>query len=360
MKHKARIRAVVITLAVLAICSTWIAWLIHDHSRKSQLNVALAAALQKADIKRARSLVEQGADPNIHEDLPSPQPHGLLAQLREIFLPLRRTNGTGKTALILAAGCEDLDFVNLLLSRGADVNAESDGSDNINTALQAAAYATYLDWHGEWGGYNPELQNKARTLPVYEVLKTLLDHGANIDAKDREQRTPLAEIAALGSLKCEKLLIERGAKTTVKDMYGATPLYRAVLYDRLELARALLDRGASVNDIGNHQHFSYLTAAANNGSIPMVRLLLEQGADINAKDNAHRYRNALIAAVQSKSPAPLVRFLLDHGAKVNVPVGDEQRSAMDYALMSGDKATIALLRKAGARTVKYPESWYRR
>jgi ankyrin repeat protein len=141
-------------------------------------------------------------------------------------------------------------------------------------------------------------------------------------------------------------------------MYGATPLYRAVLYDRLEFARALLDRGASVNDIGNHQHFSYLTAAANNGSIRMVRLLLERGADINAKDNAHRYRNALIAAVQSKSPAPLVRFLLDHGAKVNVPVGDGQRSAMDYALTVGDKATIALLRKAGARIAKYPESWY--
>jgi hypothetical protein len=209
MKHKSLILKALIVLTVLMGCFAWAGWLVHEHSRTAQLNVALAAALQKVDIRLARTLVEEGADPNIHEYLPPPKPQGLFAQLKEIFLPLRKDKGTGKTALILAAGCEDIDFVNLLLSRGADANAESDGSDNINTALQAAACATYVDWHGEWGGYNPEMLSKARTLPVYEVLKTLLDHGANMNAKDREQRTPLAEIAALGSLKCEKLLIER-------------------------------------------------------------------------------------------------------------------------------------------------------
>ncbi len=66
-----------------------------------------------------------------------------------------------------------------------------------------------------------------------------------------------------------------------------TPLHEAAAMGHLEVARLLLERGADVNAKNKHG-FTPLHFAAGIGHTDVAKLLLEHGADVNAKDEHGR------------------------------------------------------------------------
>ena len=61
-----------------------------------------------------------------------------------------------------------------------------------------------------------------------EIIKEMIDHGADIDAKDQGQMTPLHWAAWQGKLDAVKFLIEKGATLNAVSKYKQTPLDRAI------------------------------------------------------------------------------------------------------------------------------------
>ena len=58
-----------------------------------------------------------------------------------------------------------------------------------------------------------------------KVIKLLIDHGADMDAKGaKREDTPLHWASMAGRIEVAKLLLENGANITIKDKYGRTPL----------------------------------------------------------------------------------------------------------------------------------------
>ena len=77
------------------------------------------------------------------------------------------------------------------------------------------------------------------------LTRSLLDKGANVNAKGLYDQTPLFFAADRGHLEVARLLIDRGAKIEAKDsFYGMTPLTRAAMKQRKDLVLLLLDKGA--------------------------------------------------------------------------------------------------------------------
>ena len=104
-----------------------------------------------------------------------------------------------------------------------------------------------------------------------EQVKSLLDGGTDVNVKSRYGATGLTFAADRGHLEIAKLLIERGADLNVKDtFYGSTPLDMAVYNDRPEVVKLLLSKGAQGTA-------SALQASVFNKSVPMVKLILENG-----------------------------------------------------------------------------------
>ena len=121
------------------------------------------------------------------------------------------------TLLIYAAQGGRVELVRVLLEGGANT-----GSANANrrTALHSAA----------WEGY-------------VEVCRLLLDWGAKVDPLDKWQDTPLHDAARRGYLSVVKLLVERGADVRVRNEDGRTASDMARFYGNLDV-KAWLDSGS--------------------------------------------------------------------------------------------------------------------
>ncbi|MDU8908853.1 ankyrin repeat domain-containing protein, partial [Wolbachia endosymbiont of Drosophila bocqueti] len=111
-----------------------------------------------------------------------------------------------------------------------------------------------------------------------KVVNTLIDKKAEINAKDRQGRTPLHWAASKGGIEVVNALIEKGADVNAVNKYGDAPLRFAARDGHIDIVKALIQGGANVNarnSDGTPLHTAY-------GHEEIVKLLIEKGADVNA------------------------------------------------------------------------------
>jgi ankyrin repeat protein len=80
----------------------------------------------------------------------------------------------------------------------------------------------------------------------YELMKLLMNHGANAHFKDNYQQTVLFYVCREGKEKCLDLLLEAGLNLNDEDIYGQTPLFYAAKENRLNIIHKLIEKK------GNH------------------------------------------------------------------------------------------------------------
>ena len=78
-----------------------------------------------------------------------------------------------------------------------------------------------------------------------EVVKLLIDSGANVNIKGKFSFTPLHFSASEGLTKVAQILLENGAEVEAKDSGGETPIGSAAQYGHTEVAKLLIDYGAN-------------------------------------------------------------------------------------------------------------------
>jgi ankyrin repeat protein len=162
-------------------------------------------------------------------------------------------------------------------------------------------------------------------------VKTLLDKGADVNARDMDGNTALDWAAGQGYVEIVKLLLDRGADVNVKDkMLGFTPLMTATRSGHTEIAKLLLDRGADVNVVSGAVAFSWtsfdgsrsesgvrggwtaLMIAAQYGYVDIVKSLLERKADINLKD---ANGDTALKLAEKNNYNEIIKLLKEAGAK---------------------------------------------
>ncbi|KAH8691253.1 ankyrin repeat-containing domain protein [Talaromyces proteolyticus] len=221
------------------------------------------------------------------------------------------------------------------------------------------------------------LQNEAKVSSAHQAMMVNRNNQHMPREMPREV-TGLHLAALFGLTNTIQALLEDGHDPDAKDTGGRTPLLYAARSGHEEVVQLLLNGGADINakgqgpgrDGGNHYYSYYdqtaLMYAARNGHTVVVRLLLEKGADINAKgsgdrngDDDHYGQTALIYAISNGHEA-VVQLLLSRGANVNAEEGChdgdsvyfteyEGRTALMCAVRNGNEAMVRLLLEYGAR-----------
>ncbi|XP_037029495.1 ankyrin-1-like [Bradysia coprophila] len=157
-------------------------------------------------------------------------------------------------------------------------------------------------------------------------VKKLISKGANKNAKNHFDRTPLHLAAERGFGNIVRLLVDSHAEIDTKDMYGKIPLFFAAQNGHVEVFRMLLqeyeDRKIDYLNATDMMgmsllHYSAMNKQQNNTEI--LRILLRKGVTVNAVARDHT--TPLVYAATTGNP-DMVQLLLDSGAGVNVNLRD--------------------------------------
>jgi len=137
-------------------------------------------------------------------------------------------------------------------------------------------------------------------------------------------------------------LLQNGADVNLRDRRGgATPLMYAAALGSLDTMKLLIEKGADVNARSTGGATALMWAATD---LAKVRLLVDRGADVNAV--SERGRTALLLAAMSDQSAEIVRLLLSRRADAHA-VDKEGTSTLLAASFGNDTATIRQLVEAG-------------
>jgi ankyrin repeat protein len=328
----------------------------YEYDKGLSAGQQLHLAIRRISITKLTKLIQEGADLELSE-----------CSLHKTPLPKCQNSQQknccrDRTPLNYAAHRGLTEFIAVLLSAGANIEAEdSIGRRPIHNTMRSESQNTGTD-----------------------RLKMLIVAGADLNAKDNDQYSPMA--LALNSLDMESamLLYENGAvlepEVVYKQLKGwvmrrdasVSLLVEAIKYEKIKTVRRLLKDGVNIdgqdmhrnrplkaaiekgnreivkmliqNGVNVHQEKAYyLDAAAGRGDIEIVKMLINAGIAVD--DSAP---NTALANAAYHGHANIVSFLLDKGANIERR-GPGGRRPIDRAVAGGSVDTVNLLLDASIR-----------
>jgi len=266
----------------------------------------------------------------------------------------------GQTPLYSAALYSHKEIVELLIANGAEVNAKNKyGETPLNLSFVGET-ADLLRKHG--GKTKKELEAAGKpTEPVaeaatpepptakapdisihdavekgnIEAVKQHLTAGTDVNARDSIGETPLFYAAVDGHKEIAELLIAEGADVNAEGHFRETPLHKAVVMGHKKVTELLIAEGADVNAKADESLLfeggsTPLHYATLRNNTEMVELLIAEGADVNAKGD---YGNTPLFDAARQGHKEIAELLIDEGADVNAQYyrGDRRLTPLDKA-----------------------------
>ena len=205
-----------------------------------------------------------------------------------------------------------------------------------------------------------------------EQVTRLIDQGAEVDARDWEEKTPLHQASLYGRVHIVKELIARGADVNAQDEHGFTPLSRAARNGHIEVVNVLIDSGADVEksspnplviatplsiaitvgdvkvvkaliEAGANVKGSHLISASFDGHTEIVKILIANGVDVDKKD---RMGNTAMSTAKARGHSQIVRLLEKAGA-MEAAIEKQRQAAVESARLARVQAAI----KKNRRTI---------
>jgi ankyrin repeat protein len=105
-----------------------------------------------------------------------------------------------------------------------------------------------------------------------EIARLLIQYGAEIEAREAEDNTPLHYASSTGSADVVQEIINNGADINAKDDAAQTPLHQACQNGHLNVVQALIRNGALLNE-PDYRDDTPLHYASSNGSLEIIKLL---------------------------------------------------------------------------------------
>lgn len=258
-------------------------------------------------------------------------------ELVKLFLSLGvnpgSKDGNGATLLYHAVDYNSVEIARLLLDNGALTDRSKSEQGSIPGKCSQAPEPLLLIAAGN------------RNLKMVELL---LSRGADINLKDENGCTAFYHAVKYEESPMAYFLIDKGAEVNTKTNDGTTPLH--VVRD-LKLARYLVDKGLDVNardDKGNTplncMFDGYYDSEAEKFLLTtdLSLLYISKGADVNAKNSYDQTPLHLAACIGNTR---LIRLLVSHGARVDV-IDFFGKKPVDYALARQEIIPVLILLQA--------------
>lgn len=219
---------------------------------------------------------------------------------------------SGRTPLHIAAEAGNFEVVKLLVENGAEVNA-ADNNQQIPLHLTA--------FHGN------------RDIAIYLISK-----GADVNRLDIRAFNPLHYALALRKLDVAELLITSGSDVNAKNSYGQSAFNQAVDFGLKELVNLMLEHGANIPVEGEEAE-ELLHLSASRGLIQLARRMYDNGVDIHSKNENG---GTLLHSAAEGGMSEFLNLLLSKGLNVNEP-DRYGMTPLHVAAWNGNKNSVEVL-----------------
>lgn len=173
------------------------------------------------------------------------------------------------------------------------------------------------------------------------AMKQYIAAEADINQSDEFGATPLSIAAYRGNTEMVRLLLEAGGRFEIGVFHAAI----STSNDDPEIVQAFLNHGVEIDkkaDTGNgHTALMY---AAEFGHVEVGKLLLANGANIDAVDN---FNDSALNVAAFHGQLEFAKMLVEMGAALNVR-GYGNRTALGHAISRGHDEVEEFLKDAGA------------
>uniref|UniRef100_A0A8C3KB06 Death associated protein kinase 1 n=1 Tax=Calidris pygmaea TaxID=425635 RepID=A0A8C3KB06_9CHAR len=291
---------------------------------------------------------------------------------------VNQPNKHGTPPLLIAAGCGNVQMLQLLLKRGSRIDVQDKAGSNAiywasrhghvetlkflndnkcpldvkdksgETALHVAARYGHVDVVQFLCsiGSNPNFQDKEEETPLhcaawhgyYSVAKALCETGCNVNIKNKEGETPLLTASARGYHDIVECLAEHGADLDATDKDGHIALHLAVRRCQIEVVKTLITQGCFVDFQDRHGN-TPLHVACKDGNVPIVMALCEASCNL---DVTNKYGRTPLHLAANNGILDVVRFLCLTGANVEALTSDG-KTAEDLARAEQHEHVASLL-----------------
>lgn len=266
----------------------------------------------------------------------------LRVYMNECGISIDTPNGFGQTALMGAAEAQDLELIESLIQRGANVDKE-DFSKRTPLFYACIKHNIYIPL------------SEAEKDRQLRVVQCLCDRGSDLHHLDCFGHSAFSLALSSGNLSLMKYLAKQGVP--VNDTYddSGIGLLTAVKERDLYLLQYLLAAGVSPDAISLTDRETALLRAVLNNDLEMAALLLKYGANIEkAAETVDDFVTPLMQAC-SQSSLEMVQFLVENKADINncikkggippiayVPKSPNAAKIVDYLLQNGAKTDLIM------------------
>ena len=229
-------------------------------------------------------------------------------------------NKWGGTPMHFAARKGKSEIIELLIDKGADINTKNyngetplDPANRNNRTKTAALRSEY----GGKSGNDLPVSNHFEAIKNDDLPRTkyLISIGDDVNAKDESGWTPLIHASNRDHNKIFSLLIAEGADINAKADDGTTPLHNAAFTGRNKFIELVINKNANIN-IKGKAGITPLHAAAFGGHKEIVEMLIAKYAEVNAKatESTNSSITALDLAIKNKN-LEIAELLRKQGGK---------------------------------------------
>ena len=230
-----------------------------------------------------------------------------------------------------------------LLMMDSFVESHEEKLARVTTIHQLLEMEINVNVSGLLGIRGQTLLHVAVKMNLPEFIEILIDKGANKEAEDSFNYTPLMSACHNNFYNVVELLINKGANKEAVDSSGNTPLLKACTQNLSDIAELLINLGANVNAV-NIDNYTPLLKACDLNMYNTVELLIDKGANKEAVD-LDGYTPLLVAC--EKNHSNIVELLIDKGANKEA-VDNYGNTPLLLAANNNLTDTVAVLIHKGA------------
>ncbi len=252
--------------------------------------------------------------------------YGNLKQVQELIasgVDVNKIATCNRTTLSLSIQGGKIPVIQALLDAGADPNLPDETDDGLaaNSPLAEAASTFFAT-------------NRS------EMVRLLIQRGANVNQQDAEGRTALMHTLRYSDIEVTKILVEANADLDIRDNNGNTVLMMAELEKSTKIANILKQAGAAQQGLKEVE----LLQAIDRGDIDRVKVLLKANLNVNARIG----QTTALCRAAFEGRCEITQLLIAAGADVNQRASEGYFNPLLYAAYGGNLAVVRVLLEAGA------------